>query len=144
MTFGQSIAHCFRHYTTWRGRASRAEYWWWYLFCVIVQTPFMIWYLINVVTMSLTLAGTSKLTSVDLVGVVATALIPVFVVCLVSLGLLLPSIAVAIRRLHDQDKAGGWFWMTLIPWAGGIIVLVFMLLPGTPGPNRFGDAAATA
>ena len=50
-----------------------------------------------------------------------------------------PSLAVQIRRLHDQDKSG-WFWLiNFIPYVGGIIFLVLMCLSGTKGPNRFGD-----
>lgn len=57
---------------------------------------------------------------------------------LLTLGLLIPSLAVQVRRFHDQDKSG-WFWLlNFVPYVGGIIVLVFMCLEGTKGPNRFG------
>jgi len=55
------------------------------------------------------------------------------------LGILVPSIAVQVRRFHDQDKSGWFVLLGFIPYVGGLIVLVFMCLPGTPGPNRFGD-----
>jgi uncharacterized membrane protein YhaH (DUF805 family) len=55
----------------------------------------------------------------------------------VSLVFLLPSLAVTIRRLHDIDRSGGWFWIILVPVAGSIVLLVFALLPSTPGKNRF-------
>ena len=51
---------------------------------------------------------------------------------------LVPNIAVAIRRMHDQDKSGWMILLGFIPFVGGIILLVFMLLDGTRGPNRFG------
>jgi uncharacterized membrane protein YhaH (DUF805 family) len=54
------------------------------------------------------------------------------------LALLVPSIAVGVRRFHDQDKSGWFLLLALIPVVGGLIVLVFMCLPGTSGPNRFG------
>ena len=54
------------------------------------------------------------------------------------LALLVPSIAVQVRRFHDQDRSGWMVLIGLIPYVGGIIVLVFMCLEGTRGPNRFG------
>jgi uncharacterized membrane protein YhaH (DUF805 family) len=54
------------------------------------------------------------------------------------LGILVPSIAVQVRRFHDQDKSGWWVLIGLIPILGGLAVLVFMFLEGTRGTNRFG------
>ena len=51
---------------------------------------------------------------------------------------LIPNLAVAIRRLHDTDKSGWMIFLGLIPLVGGIILLVFMFMEGTRGPNRFG------
>jgi uncharacterized membrane protein YhaH (DUF805 family) len=45
---------------------------------------------------------------------------------------------VQVRRFHDQDKSGWFVLLSLIPFLGAIIVLVFMFLEGTKGPNRFG------
>ena len=52
--------------------------------------------------------------------------------------LIIPGIAVQVRRFHDQDKSGWFVLLGLIPFVGGLIVLVFMCLEGTKGPNRFG------
>lgn len=57
---------------------------------------------------------------------------------LLWLGLIVPSIAVQVRRFHDQDKSGWFVLLNFIPYLGGLIVLVFMFLEGTRGPNRFG------
>ena len=54
------------------------------------------------------------------------------------LGSFVPALAVQVRRFHDQDKSGWFVLLSLIPYIGGIIVLVFMCLEGTRGPNRFG------
>jgi uncharacterized membrane protein YhaH (DUF805 family) len=54
------------------------------------------------------------------------------------LAILIPSIAVQIRRFHDQDKSGWFVLLAFIPFVGGLIVLVFMCLEGTRGANRFG------
>ena len=57
---------------------------------------------------------------------------------LVLLALLIPSVAVAIRRLHDTNRRGWWILIGLIPLIGQLVLFVFYLLDGTPGPNRFG------
>jgi len=55
-----------------------------------------------------------------------------------GLAVLIPSIAVAWRRMQDTGRHGLWILLGLIPFVGGIILLIFMILPGTPGPNEFG------
>ncbi len=50
----------------------------------------------------------------------------------------LSGLSVAVRRMHDTDKSGWLLLLGLIPFVGGIIVLVLLVLPGTPAPNRFG------
>lgn len=58
---------------------------------------------------------------------------------LLYLAILIPAVAMQVRRFHDQDKTGWLCLLNFIPYIGGLIVLVFMLLPGTKGENRFGD-----
>ena len=67
------------------------------------------------------------------------ALISTGVGALVWLAIIVPMIAVIVRRLHDTDRSGWWYLLMLVPIVG-LVVLVFLLLPGTPGNNRF-DAA---
>ncbi|WP_231639064.1 DUF805 domain-containing protein [Sphingomonas profundi] len=57
---------------------------------------------------------------------------------LFSLAMLVPSLAVGVRRLHDTDRSGWWLLIGLIPLAGGIVLFVFFVMSGTRGPNRFG------
>ena len=57
---------------------------------------------------------------------------------LFCLGMFVPSIAVQVRRLHDQDRSGWWVLLNLVPYLGALVLFVFMLLPGTNGANRFG------
>ncbi|MFV2091355.1 MAG: DUF805 domain-containing protein, partial [Pseudomonadales bacterium] len=52
--------------------------------------------------------------------------------------ILIPSLAVSVRRLHDSNRSGWWLLIGLVPILGGIIVTVFTLLNGTAGENRFG------
>jgi uncharacterized membrane protein YhaH (DUF805 family) len=55
-----------------------------------------------------------------------------------ALLLFLPSLALAVRRLHDTDKSGWWLLLVLIPLIGAVVLLVFYLTRGTDGSNRFG------
>jgi uncharacterized membrane protein YhaH (DUF805 family) len=57
---------------------------------------------------------------------------------LFGLALLVPSVAVAFRRLHDTDRSAWWLLLWLLPVLGWIALFVFYVLPGTVGPNRFG------
>src|SRR4051794_8393565 len=57
---------------------------------------------------------------------------------LYSLAVLLPSIAVTVRRLHDTGRSGWWILISLIPIIGGIVLLVFMVLDSEPGVNQYG------
>jgi uncharacterized membrane protein YhaH (DUF805 family) len=96
-----------------QGRASRSAYWWYVLALIIVDVVLQI---ISGV------AGSSALTL--LVGLI------LFVVVLSGLSL-------AVRRLHDTDKSGWWLLLSLTI-IGSLVVLFFVVQPGTPGQNRFG------
>jgi uncharacterized membrane protein YhaH (DUF805 family) len=133
MSFGQAIASGFKNYVSWKGRATRAEYWWWTLFVFIVELPFSIIY--NVASQG---ELQKAMESGDQAATLAATFGPAYwLLLLVSLVFFLPSLAVTIRRLHDIDRSGGWFWIILVPFAGSIVLLVFALLPSTPGKNRF-------
>jgi uncharacterized membrane protein YhaH (DUF805 family) len=116
MGFGGAIATCFRKYVDFTGRARRAEYWWFILFyCLLIGA-------LSVADLMMLSARTG--------GSVLSGL--------ASLALFLPSLAVAVRRLHDTDRTGWWVLIGLVPLIGWIIYLVFMCQRGTEGPNRFG------
>jgi uncharacterized membrane protein YhaH (DUF805 family) len=57
---------------------------------------------------------------------------------IIYIGLFLTSLSLMVRRLHDTDRSGWWYLIAFVPFVGGIVLLVFTLLKGTPGPNRFG------
>jgi uncharacterized membrane protein YhaH (DUF805 family) len=60
------------------------------------------------------------------------------VTSLLALAIIIPSIACQVRRFHDQDKSGWFVLLGFIPFVGSLIVLVFMILEGTKGPNQYG------
>ena len=103
-----------KRYADFSGRSRRKEYWMFVLFVVIVYVV-------------LALLGSA------LGATAATALLGIF-----ALGILIPSIAVQVRRFHDQGKSGWFVLLGFIPLVGGLIVLVFMCLEGDQGPNEYG------
>lgn len=147
MSFGQSVKHVFSNYVTFQGRASRSEFWWWYLFTAIVGLililPALPWYS-EYVNSAMSQAGDTvqSLPAPSGLAIVGVALSSIF-----SLAIFLPTIAVAIRRLHDTDRSGWWlllYFLSCCFGIGFIILLIFWILPGTPGPNRFGEGPAVA
>jgi uncharacterized membrane protein YhaH (DUF805 family) len=124
MGFQQAVATCFSKYATFQGRAHRPEYWWWTLFVILYGIA--VW-IIALILYAVVGAGIAIV--VGLLGLVAV---------------ILPGISVSVRRLHDVDRSGGWFFIQLVPAVGGYWYLYFLVQPGTvrdssPGPNRFGD-----
>jgi uncharacterized membrane protein YhaH (DUF805 family) len=117
-----------KRYADFTGRARRKEYWLFYLFQMLV-------YVVAAVPAVLLLA------SADRVGDPADngAMIGFMAIFgFVFLALLIPNIAVTVRRFHDQDKSGWLYLLNFIPYVGGIIVFVMMLFEGTRGPNQYG------
>lgn len=143
MNFGQAIKNVFKNYVSFSGRARLSEFWWWYLFLVIVNTVLTsIWS----ATTTMPMWMMENPTFLDYYNVYMTALLSnpmYYVVLLWGLATILPTISVAARRLHDSDKSAGWLWLFLLLGLGGLIILIMCLLPGTAGKNRFGDAAPT-
>lgn len=103
----------FERYALFEGRAGRAEYWWFFL------ANFLIGLVIQV------LAGVSD------------ALVILSVIY--SLALLIPGLAVAVRRLHDTNKSGWWILISLVPLVGIIVLIVFLATDGDPGANQYGN-----
>ena len=92
MSFVDAIKSGFRNYVTFKGRASRSEFWWWTLFAVLVQS--------------------------------ATSIIDDTVNSIASLALLLPGIAVNVRRLHDTNRRGTWLLWPVFTLAVGIVSFI--------------------
>lgn len=75
--------------------------------------------------------------------IVAHSVIVVALYSLYSLAIVVPSLAITIRRLHDTDHSGWWFFVGLVPLVGTIILFVLMVQPSTPGENRYGVAVTS-
>ena len=142
MTFGQAVKHVFSNYATFRGRASRSEFWWFYLFNVIVTFVLSIPYYIGLAQSAGTMTTdpvTGEMTGGSLSGLAVFGIILLVVWLLVTI---IPIISVSVRRLHDGDRTGWWWWLYLLCFIGTIILLIFYILPGTPGPSRYGEGPA--
>jgi uncharacterized membrane protein YhaH (DUF805 family) len=113
-----------RRYAEFSGRSRRKEYWMFTLGVVIAVV------VLSIVEGILGLAQT--------VGPYG----PLSALLLVAL--IIPSIAVGIRRLHDTNRSGWWLLISLIPLVGGLILLYFYVLPGTTGPNDYGPDPLSA
>ena len=114
MQFQDAIRSGFRNYVTFSGRASRSEFWYWTLFGFLV-------------------AAVSSILDSALFPSMSTGPIS----AITSLLLLLPGLAVSVRRLHDIDRTGWWILITLTI-IGLIVLLIWDCTKGTDGPNRFG------
>ncbi len=115
LTFKEAVTRCFKKYSVFSGRASRAEYWYFVLFNILINTPLII-------LMTFTGGKDSPFSLVsDLIG----------------LALLVPNVAVATRRLHDIGRSG---WWQLIAFTGiGVFVLLYWAVKeGDEGANEYG------
>lgn len=126
---GAAVQRFFKKYATFTGRASRSEYWWW----ALVQA---------VVSFALTLlAVATSGRTVDEFGnpMAPTGLGLVFfiVYLLWALATIIPHLALTVRRLHDTNRSGFWIFIAFVPFVGGIIQFVFMLLDSKPEGARF-------
>jgi uncharacterized membrane protein YhaH (DUF805 family) len=104
-----------KKFTVVEGRADRKEFWMFVLAVLIIGIVL------------------SMLASIRFLGFIAWLASFVF-----SIAIFIPSITLGVRRLHDRDKSGWFFLLMLIPLVGGIILLVWSAMKGTPGKNRFG------
>jgi uncharacterized membrane protein YhaH (DUF805 family) len=119
MSLTDAVSTCFRKWVTFSGRAGRAEYWWFTLFTVLVYTAAF------AVVVPITVSSRSAA--------------PLYLLDVLAVVVLLPSLSVFIRRLHDTDHSGWWYFFNLIPLVGAIVLFVFTLTEGTRGENRFGN-----
>ncbi len=115
MSFSDSIKICFAKYANFSGRATRSEYWWFYLFFIVGYAVFFI------------LSGLSDIFVIPLV--------------LFTLAILLPSLAAAVRRLHDFNKSGWFLLISIIPLVN-LLLLYYLVQPGDVGDNQYGPPPA--
>lgn len=111
MTFQQAIQSGFQNYVNFKDRSSRSEYWWWFLFALIVGA---------------------------VAAIIDAILGGMFVQFIAGLALFLPGLAVGVRRFHDIGKSGWFILIGLIPILGFFILIYFFVQPTQPVPNEWG------
>jgi uncharacterized membrane protein YhaH (DUF805 family) len=132
MSFTESVRTCLQKYATFDGRASRSEFWWFYLFIVIVS------FVLVMPGYLLMLIGGVATDRGDTPGPVFWLGVILLVVgALASLAFLVPQLSVGCRRLHDRGMSG-WLQLLLFVPCGNIALIVLWALEGTPGDNAYG------
>jgi uncharacterized membrane protein YhaH (DUF805 family) len=143
-SFDASVRRFFRKYAVFTGRASRSEFWWAMLFQSIVGSiagvvlgiviaAVVVWVIVGAEQ------GDWVTTMID--ATVASTLVMVIGLVLITLPVLLPSIAVTVRRLHDTNRSGWWSLISLIPF-GGYVIYVFGALESDAAGIRFDSPRA--
>jgi uncharacterized membrane protein YhaH (DUF805 family) len=112
MSFEHAIRTCLQlKYLQFNGRASRSEYWWFFLFSFLALQA----------------------------AAVLDAVVGVFIFYFATVLLLaLPTLSACVRRLHDLDRSGWWILIVLIPFIGSLILLIWTVSEGNPFPNQYG------
>jgi uncharacterized membrane protein YhaH (DUF805 family) len=119
VSFEDSVRIGLSKYATFSGRATRSEYWFFTLFY------------------SLVVLGTFWL------SIIFDNELFAFITLATWLALFLPAISALVRRLHDTGKSGWWYWLSLVPF-GGIVVIVFLCQQSESSPNAYGPAPLTS
>ncbi|HLY54648.1 MAG TPA: DUF805 domain-containing protein [Stellaceae bacterium] len=110
------------NYANFQGRAARSEYWWFFLFVIIVDIAVSI------------LSGILGAVLGNTGAMIGSLISIVFL-----LAIIVPGIAVTVRRLHDLDRSGWWIFISLVPLIGPILLIIWYCTKGSLGPNRFGN-----
>jgi len=113
-----------KQYADFNGRARRTEFWMFVLFSAIASA--ILGLVDSLIGTARFIASGGYFYSPGVLGLIY------------GLAVLVPTIAVGVRRLHDADKSGWWVLLGLIPIVGQIILIAFWVLDGTPGPNWYG------
>lgn len=135
MTFGAAVQSCLSKYATFTGRAPRSEFWWFWVFTILVEIAAM-------------LVGGMLLTGSVMEQGMGPGMgsmhgwyvyaVPNWLAGLVHLLLILPSLAVAVRRLHDVGRSGWWLLIMVVPLFGFLLLLFWWVQPSQPAQNAHG------
>ena len=131
--FIDAIKRGFKKYATFSGRASRSEYWWWALFTFIVSVVLLVpAYVLGITT------------SPDGGRTPGAAAIPLIILMIIFyLAIIVPNLALTVRRLHDAGYSGWLVLLGLVPYLGGLILLIFAVLPSSPTGVKYDPVPAT-
>jgi uncharacterized membrane protein YhaH (DUF805 family) len=139
MGFGEAVKSVFGNYATFGGRARRSEYWWWALFVFLLMIPVQIifWVFFSLAFADATsYTGPNGNTVVEGVngGFIAVGAI---IVVVAWIALIIPSLAVLARRLHDMGQPAWWILLTIIGF--GIVPVIMAFFDSERGTNQWGE-----
>ena len=138
MGFGQAIGACLGKYGTFSGRASRSEFWWFYLFTTIVSgIPIFL----GGILLGISGSSSSDGSGGGVTLVIAILLYAIGVVA--SLAFIIPTLAVGCRRLHDRGTSG-WLQLLLLVPCANFVLIIFWILAGTEADNVYGPEPTNA
>jgi uncharacterized membrane protein YhaH (DUF805 family) len=130
--FAESVRACFGKFADFQGRASRSEFWWFFLFSVLVSLGMTI---PLYVLMAIAAVAGDNAAGAGLAAVIA--IIWSIAVVIITIVLLIPLLAVGARRLHDYGQSA-WFLLLYFVPCGNLVLIVLWALGGTPGDNPYG------
>jgi uncharacterized membrane protein YhaH (DUF805 family) len=114
MNMSEAVRSVLSKYATFSGRAGRPEFWWWVLASLLASI------VVNLLDYAIGMGDVRPLSAIY------------------GLAILLPQLAVSVRRLHDADRTGWWLLLALVPIIGWLVLIWFYIQRGTEGTNRFG------
>jgi len=120
-----------RRFADFTGRSQRQEYWMFILFSAMLYIAAVV---LLVIFVAMTAPDGKKGDPAESVGLI----IGILLIGLLYLGMFIPTLAVQVRRFHDQDLSGWFALIGFIPNLGWLVMIIFMCIDGTAGPNRFG------
>lgn len=136
MSFTDAVRTCLSKYATFDGRATRSEFWWFYLFIIIVS---LIGYIPFLVLGIIAASSDSGSAIATIFGILSIIWMIVWIIAMIAL--IIPQLAVGCRRLHDRGQSG-WLQLLLLVPCGNLVLLVFWVMEGTPGDNAYGPKPA--
>ena len=138
--FGEAIKRAFAGWRDYSSRATVGEYWWFYLFQMVVfLVPYVAFIVLTAVAFPTptTRNGVRQPVADPSPGAIAALAVFGILLFLMAVVFFVVGLPLSVRRLHDTDREGLWYLISLVPF-GGIVLIVFFVQAGTPGPNRYG------
>jgi uncharacterized membrane protein YhaH (DUF805 family) len=138
-----------KRYADFQGRSRRKEFWMFQLLNIIVALVLAGPFFFSFISASMANAGDPQASEAAMLALIeggaSLSLVGLGIYFLYALAIIIPSIAVTVRRLHDRDMSGWWYlgfvvanFLPFVGFIASIAYLVLMVLPGTSGANRFG------
>lgn len=149
LSFVEAIKACFSKFATFKGRARRSEFWWFYLAIYAVNA--ILGVILNYFATAKSalveegFSNLSNLSELDKLAEQESTYANINLIIMILMGIwflvtLIPFLAAHVRRLHDVGKSGHMMWLYLLCGVGGLIPLIMCIADGKPEPNQYGPS----